>query len=65
MTDYVEACRRGNARPDSILDPPPMPEQVALARTTRQLNDVAFRLYGEWRLEKFTERLRENFPFMR
>jgi hypothetical protein len=65
MADYVDACREGNAGPDSILDPPPTPEQVALARTTRQVNDAAFRLHGEWMLEKFTERLRENFPFMR
>ncbi|MFN8177484.1 MAG: hypothetical protein U0167_06140 [bacterium] len=65
MADYVEACREGNARPDSVLEPPATPEQVALARTTAQLNDTAFHLYGEWMLEKFREKLRESFPLMR
>ncbi len=62
---YVAAARAGNAPADSVLNPPPTPEQAALARNTDAYNDLAARLRGAWMLEKFQEAYRENFPAMR
>lgn len=64
LVEYVKACRGGNAARDSVLDPAPAPEQLALARTTRQLNELALHLRGEWMLEKWVEKVRESFPLM-
>jgi hypothetical protein len=48
-----------------VLDPEPTPQEVALGRTTDQLNDFAWRMRGAWMLERFHEKLRESFPLMR
>ncbi len=62
---YVAAARAGSAPADSVLNPPPTPEQAALARNTHAYNAFASRLRGAWMLEKFQEAYRENFPAMR
>ena len=64
VVDYVAACRRGEAPQDSILEPMKTPEQIALARTTDQLNEFAWRMHDAWTLEKFQQSLRESFPLM-
>ena len=64
VVDYVAACRRGEAPRDSVLEPVKTPEQIALARTTDQLNELGWRMRGVWALEKFQQRLRESFPLM-
>lgn len=61
---YVEACRAGTAPVDSVLNPPPTPEQAALSRNVEQFNDFTARLHGEWMLEKFYEAYKQNFPAM-
>ena len=61
---YVEACRRGEAPVDSVLNRIRTPEEVALERNLSALNEFTLRLHGEWMLDKFREVYAENFPAM-
>jgi hypothetical protein len=65
VSSWVDAVRAGEAPADSVLDRFPTAEETAIARAEDQINRTARRLHGAWRLEKFREAFRENFPAMR
>jgi hypothetical protein len=65
LAGFVDACRRGGAPRDSVLDPRRTPEETALARLTTTLNEATDRLQRSWTVERFREAYAENFPAMR